>query len=114
MDRRESLKAIALTTLATGLLTDACKSVDKKNVESKPGETVDTIDRMPEEKKVHAALTATRYFTPEEMAAITILCDIIIPADDISGSATDAKVPDFIEFIVKDKVEHQVPMRGGL
>ena len=28
--------------------------------------------------------------------------------------ATDAKVPDFIEFIVKDKPEHQIPMRGGL
>ena len=32
----------------------------------------------------------------------------------MSGSATDAKVPDFIEFIVKDMPEHQVPVRGGL
>src|SRR5699024_5815110 len=39
---------------------------------------------------------------------------IIIPADDVSGSATDADVPDFIEFIVKDMPYHQVPMRGGL
>jgi len=48
------------------------------------------------------------------MATITILGDIIIPKDDRSGSASDAKVPDFIEFIVKDKPEHQTPMRGGL
>ena len=48
------------------------------------------------------------------MATITILGDIIIPKDEISGSASDAKVPDFIEFIVKDMPEHQVPMRGGL
>src|SRR5471030_3119612 len=48
------------------------------------------------------------------MATITILADIIIPKDDVSGSASDAKVPDFIEFIVKDMPEHQVPMRGGL
>ena len=48
------------------------------------------------------------------MAAITILGDIIIPKDEVSGSASDAKVPDFIEFIVKDMPEHQVPMRGGL
>jgi len=32
----------------------------------------------------------------------------------IRASATDAKVPDFIEFIVKDMPQHQTPMRGGL
>ncbi|PIH00465.1 hypothetical protein CS542_04605 [Pedobacter sp. IW39] len=36
------------------------------------------------------------------MATIAILSDIIIPKDGKSGSATDAKVPEFIEFIVKD------------
>ena len=45
---------------------------------------------------------------------ITILGDIIIPKDEKSGSASDAKVPEFIEFIVKDIPEHKVPMRGGL
>jgi hypothetical protein len=48
------------------------------------------------------------------MASIAVLCDIIIPADEVSGSATQAKVPDFIEFIVKDKPAFQTPMRGGL
>jgi hypothetical protein len=55
-----------------------------------------------------------KFFTANEMATITILGDIIIPKDAVSGSASDAKVPDFIEFIVKDMPEHQVPMRGGL
>ncbi|MGH2564271.1 MAG: gluconate 2-dehydrogenase subunit 3 family protein, partial [Ginsengibacter sp.] len=59
-------------------------------------------------------VTSYTFFTPEEMATITILGDIIIPKDDVSGSAADAKVPDFIEFIVKEKPEYQVPMRGGL
>jgi hypothetical protein len=48
------------------------------------------------------------------MATITILADIIIPKDDKSGSASDAGVPDFIEFIVKDMPNHKIPMRGGL
>ena len=52
--------------------------------------------------------------TEHEMKTITVLADMIIPADDKSGSASDAKVPEFIEFIVKDIPEHQVPMRGGL
>ena len=48
------------------------------------------------------------------MTTITLLGDIIIPRDEVSGSASDAKVPEFIAFIVKDMPEHQVPMRGGL
>jgi hypothetical protein len=43
-----------------------------------------------------------------------VLTDIIIPKDDVSGSATDAGVPDFIEFIAKDKPTYQTPLRGGL
>lgn len=54
------------------------------------------------------------FFTPAEMVTITLLGDIIIPKDKVSGSASEAKVPDFIEFIVKDMPEHQTPMRGGL
>ena len=48
------------------------------------------------------------------MATITVLADIIIPKDGKSGSASDAKVPEFIEFIVKDIPSHKLPMRGGL
>ena len=69
---------------------------------------------MKEEAEHYKEVTSTTFFTPEEMATITVLGDIIIPKDDVSGSASDAKVPDFIEFIVKDKPEFQVPMRGGL
>ncbi len=54
-------------------------------------------------------LSGKTFFTPEEMATITILGDIIIPRDEVSGSASDAKVPEFIEFIVKDMPEHQTP-----
>lgn len=115
MDRRKSLKAIALGTISTGLLLNSCKDTDKK---AEPGVTgaagPGKIDRMPEEVEHYNRVTAESYFTKHEMATITILADIIIPKDEISGSASDAEVPDFIEFIVKDMPEHQTPMRGGL
>jgi gluconate 2-dehydrogenase gamma chain len=120
MDRRKSLKAIALGTVSTGLLLDACKLADKKEADNKVvakdiNEGNPTgINRMKEEAEHYKQVTSTTFFTPEEMVTITVLGDIIIPKDDVSGSASDAKVPDFIEFIVKDKPEHQVPMRGGL
>lgn len=115
MDRRKSLKALALGTLSTGLLLDACKETDKK-ADAPKTDTAGTgkIDRMPEEVDHYNKITADKFFTDHEMATITILADIIIPKDEVSGSASDAKVPDFIEFIVKDMPEHQTPMRGGL
>jgi hypothetical protein len=115
MDRRKSLKAIALGTVSTGLLLDACKTADKKVVPSTTQGTVaSTIDRAPEETEAYKKLMSEKFFTPHEMSTIGVLANIIIPADETSGSATDAKVPDFIEFIVKDMPEKQVPMRGGL
>jgi hypothetical protein len=114
MDRRRSLKAIAVGTLSASVLLDACKTDNKKEVDAKSAEPALTLDRAEEEKKREKELQSTTFFTPHEMATITILADIIIPRDDISGSASDAKVPDFIEFMVKDRPENQIPMRGGL
>jgi hypothetical protein len=116
MDRRKSLKLISWGTLAGTVLIDACKNTDKKT-------KVDTVaskdpsadfNRMPEEAEAYKKLTDPKFFTDEEMKTIAVLSDIIIPRDAVSGSATDAKVPDFIEFIVKEKPEYQIPMRGGL
>ena len=112
MDRRKSLKAMLVGTVSTSVILDACNTADKKGVAKITDDT--GIDRMPEEAAYDKELNSTTFFTPHEMATITILADIIIPRDDVSGSASDAKVPDFIEFIVKDMPKHQVPMRGGL
>lgn len=114
MDRRKSLKAIAVGTLSASVLLDACKTDNKKEVDAKAAEPALTLDRAEEEKKREKELLSTTFFTAHEMATITILADIIIPRDDVSGSASDAKVPDFIEFMVKDRPENQIPMRGGL
>lgn len=98
------------------LLLDACKNKGA-GINGKEGNTDPAAlnyDRTDEEKKVHEKLTAETFFTEHELATIAVLSDIIIPADDVSGSATDAGVPAFIEFIVKDKPEFQTPMRGGL
>ncbi len=115
MNRRESLKAIGITTLSAGVLLDACKPKDTEVPTGKlTGNKDGDIDRQAVEIEREKALHAQTFFTPHEMATITILGDIIIPKDSRSGSASDAKVPQFIEFIVKDMPDHQLPMRGGL
>jgi gluconate 2-dehydrogenase gamma chain len=115
MKRRESLKLIATGALAGGAIAAGCNNDDKKTTTGSTAEPQFSLDRNPDELKNEKRLLAMdKFFTDHEMATITILADIIIPKDDISGSASDAKVPEFIEFIVKDMPSHQVPMKGGL
>jgi gluconate 2-dehydrogenase gamma chain len=113
MDRRKYLKTLAVGSITTGALLTACEPVQPKN-ESAENSNVAGPDRQPAELERYKKLTSETFFTDHEMATITILVDIIIPKDEISGSATDAKVPEFIEFIVKDMPHHKTPMRGGL
>lgn len=114
MDRRESLKLIATGAIASGALIAGCSPEDKKTKEEAVKGIKFNLDRNKDEQKYEEGLLKDKFFTDHEMATITVLADIIIPKDEVSGSASDAKVPDFIEFIVKDMPEHQVPMRGGL
>ena len=118
MNRRESLKAIGITTISTGLLLGACKTDDKK---VKPvagaddlGDTELTGLEDFEKERLKKLKKEGAFFNEHERATLIALGDWIIPKDDVSGSASDAKVIDFIDFIVKDIPEHQVPLRGGL
>ena len=65
-----------------------------------------------------AQKTATPYkpkfFNAHEWATIGMLADMIIPKDERSGSATDAGVPEFIDFMMADGPTRQTAMRGGL
>jgi len=95
MDRRKSLKAIAIGTFGTAALLDACKSeADKKVAANSSLAAGFTLDRQPEELAQYDKVISTTFFTPHELATITVLGDIIIP--------------------IKDMPEHQTPMRGGL
>jgi hypothetical protein len=55
-----------------------------------------------------------RFFTAHEYATVAVLVDLIIPKDERSGSATDAGVPEFMDFMMIDQPRRQVAMRGGL
>lgn len=116
MKRRESLKAIGLTALSTGLLLDGCQpqAPQTQTAAAPAAPPPDNAGRQPFEVERDQKLHADTFFTKPEMATITVLADIIIPKDERSGSASDAGVPAFIEFIAKDMPEHQVPLRGGL
>jgi gluconate 2-dehydrogenase gamma chain len=55
-----------------------------------------------------------KFFTAQEFATVGILANLIIPKDERSGSATDAGVPEFMDFMMTDEPRRQTAMRGGL
>ena len=58
-----------------------------------------------------------KFFSRHEWSTVRMLADYVIPRDARSGSATDAKVPEFMDFLLGDKdasLANQTSMRGGL
>jgi len=114
MDRRRSIKALLIGGAASAVFIEACKNSDKRVTEETTLTKFTGAERMQEENEHYKKVVAEHFFDQHELATITVLADIIIPRDAVSGSASDAGVTDFIEFIVKDIPSHQTPMRGGL
>ena len=114
MDRRESLKRIAIGSVGAGLLVQCEPKTDKPAATETAAGAPVTIDRTPEELAYDQKLQKEKFFDDHEMKTITVLGDIIIPKDEKSGTASEAGVPAFIEFIVKDMPHYQTPIRGGI
>lgn len=112
MKRRDTLKALTLSSfgLAVGPVEGA---VPAPPTQPKPALKVPG-GRQKFEAERDAKLHADTFFTPAELKTVTVLSDIIVPADAKSGSASQAGVPAFIEFMMKDQPRNQTPMRGGL
>ena len=104
ISRRAALELIAGLPAATALVwTD----VEARQAHEQAGAA-----------RAQAAKQATPYtrkfFTAHEYATVSVLVDLIIPRDERSGSATDAGVPQFMDFMMIDQPRRQVAMRGGL
>ena len=99
VDRREAIKAMALLPFAF--------SFDLSGPQVARAATVFTAP----------APYAPKFFTASEWRTVRMLADYIIPRDSRSGSATDAKVPEYMDFLMSDKeasTSSKVAMRGGL
>jgi gluconate 2-dehydrogenase gamma chain len=64
-----------------------------------------------------AGVAAPQFFNAHEWKTVRMLADYVIPRDERSGSATDARVPEHMDFLLSDKEANpnaQIAMRGGL
>jgi gluconate 2-dehydrogenase gamma chain len=99
MKRRDVLKALLAAPAATFAFTDA--------EAAQAAASAQTV-------RVAAKPFVPAFFTAAEYRLVRVLADIVIPKDERSGSATDAGVPEFMDFMMIDQPARQVAMRGGL
>ncbi|MBK8558080.1 MAG: gluconate 2-dehydrogenase subunit 3 family protein [Lewinellaceae bacterium] len=118
MKRRDLLKSLGLSSLGLVGLSPQVQAAENilysgpdKKKKKQPWEP---YGRTEDEEAYNAKLLVEQFFNPKEMETLGVFVDIIIPKDQHSGSATDAGVPDFIEFMAKDRPNLQTPLRGGL
>jgi gluconate 2-dehydrogenase gamma chain len=103
MNRRDALKALTLAPLAASI------GVAPTHLER--------VVRAMEKLEATGAPAAPAFFTPHEWTTVRILVDYIIPRDERSGSATDAKVPEFLDFLLADSettAANRTSMHGSL
>ncbi|MDA0874955.1 MAG: gluconate 2-dehydrogenase subunit 3 family protein [Bacteroidetes bacterium] len=100
LTRRETLKLMAFAAL--GATIPGCGPSDIERAAARVSKTMPLADREP--------TTLNRH----EYDTVRVLADWIIPADDRSGSASDAGVPAFIDFILEETDGIEEPLKDGL
>ena len=100
INRRQVLQLLGAAPIAAGFVwTEA--------------EVVEAQQRTQQARRAPAAYKPA-FFTAHEFATVTLLAELIIPKDERSAGATEAGVPQFMDFMMLDQPARQVPMRGGL
>lgn len=115
MDRREYVKLMLAGSVGAGLfLQSGCTPEDRRQSEEMLEASGASNGYTEEELTRDRKLQEQTFFNEHERATIEVLSDWIIPEDERSPGAVEAGVPDFIDFMMLDMPDMQVPMRGGL
>jgi gluconate 2-dehydrogenase subunit 3-like protein len=99
MDRRQAITALAAMSATLGIPVSVLEAAQRSAIRYQLSD---------------APPFAPRFFTVTELAAATLLGDLIIPKDARSGSASDAKVPEYMDFICAEYHSTGDWMRSGL
>ena len=89
MKRRDLIKNIALSGLGIGIAEKASASTPPQYFTENPDPKIPG-GRTKEEAIRDEKLKKEVFFTPHELKTVTLLSDIILPADGTSGSASQA------------------------
>ncbi len=100
MNRRQAITAIAAISATLGIPTSVLEAAQREAIRYQLSDAQAGFE--------------PRFFTAAELASATLLGDMVIPKDAKSGSASDAKVPEYMDFICAEYASTGEWMRKGL
>jgi gluconate 2-dehydrogenase gamma chain len=106
MNRRDAIKAFAVVS-AANLLDVTSPQMER---------ALRGVQVLADENAQQSGYTP-KFFNRHEWQTVRLLADYVIPRDARSGSATDARVPEFLDYLLADKDESEMSKtawRGGL
>lgn len=104
MERREMMKMLATMPMGAWALSHS----DVADAAEHTHKVMEELAQQP------AAAFKPKFFQPLEWRTVRVLSDIVIPRDAKSGSATEAGVPQFMDFVMMEYTGNQARMRDGL
>jgi hypothetical protein len=102
-DRRDFIKFMAAAPMAH-------LAVTALDLEEAAAHTRATLEKLAERGQEYQP----KVFTADEWRTVRVLVDIVLPKDARSGSATDAKVPEFMDVFMETRENMRNQMRTGL
>jgi hypothetical protein len=102
-DRRDFVKFLAAAPLAHFAVTAL-------DLEEAAIHTRETLEKLAQRGQQYQP----RVFTAAEWRTVRVLVDLVIPKDVRSGSATDARVPEFMDVFMENRENMKTWMHAGL
>jgi hypothetical protein len=107
--RRDMLRTVGAAIPAAGAFSFLPPGLDRAAA---------FMDELQQQPPAQQQAYTPRFFNTHEWQTVRSLVDYIIPRDERSGSATEAKVPEYLDFILMDDVltseANRVSFHGGL
>ena len=102
ISRRDILRTLAIGATAGSVLQVI------------PAEAAAYVHQAIHGEKAAAGKYVPKYFSADQYATLTALCDAIIPQDAQSAGAVEAGAPEFIDLLTSENEDFRLRLGGGL
>jgi gluconate 2-dehydrogenase gamma chain len=79
-----------------------------------PAKAAELAHEMIRSEKAGSGTYSPKFFPTHQYQTLVLLCDMIIPKDELSGGAVEAGAPEFIDLLSSENEHYQAILGGGL
>lgn len=79
-----------------------------------PAQAAEMAHKIIRGEKAGGGKYTPKFFPAHQYETLLVLCDTIIPKDEVSGGAVEAGAPEFIDLITSENPDYQATLGGGL